>query len=261
MTARYAIYFAPDPDSPLGRFGASWLGRDAATGCRRPQPSLEALSATRLQEITQTARHYGFHATLKAPFALAPEANASQLHEALVEFSASHDPVEPLDLKVFELDGFLALGLSEDSRAITDLAADCVRGFDGFRAEITEDELRRRRRAPLTPLQDALLLRWGYPYAMEAFRFHMTLTARLDEAERGRVKRILQSLFDRTANADFAIDGVALFFQESRDRPFRMIRRYSLGTAKVKSWDTNARTESSSEPSFDSVTTSSPDTR
>ena len=34
MTARHAIYFAPDAATPLARFGAAWLGRDAETGAR-----------------------------------------------------------------------------------------------------------------------------------------------------------------------------------------------------------------------------------
>ena len=34
-------------------------------------------------------------------------------------------------------------------------------------------------RAGSPPRQDANLLRWGYPYVLEDFRFHMTLTERL----------------------------------------------------------------------------------
>ena len=56
MTAnsgRYAVYFAPEPQSALARFGAAWLGYDAATGARVPQPSVDGASAERLRAITE----------------------------------------------------------------------------------------------------------------------------------------------------------------------------------------------------------------
>ena len=34
----------------------------------------------------------------------------------------------------------------------------------------------------LTDRQEALLTQWGYPYVMEEFRFHITLTGALDPA-------------------------------------------------------------------------------
>ena len=40
-------------------------------------------------------------------------------------------------------------------------------------------ELARRRAGGLTPRQDELLQRWGYPFVLEEFRFHMSLTGPL----------------------------------------------------------------------------------
>ena len=48
------------------------------------------------------------------------------------------------------------------------------RGFTSLQ-EITEG-------IRLTPAQEALLMRWGSPYVMDEFRFHMTLTGRLAKA-------------------------------------------------------------------------------
>ncbi len=42
-------------------------------------------------------------------------------------------------------------------------------------------ELQRRRAANLTPRQEFLLMHWGYPYVLDEFRFHMTLTRRLPD--------------------------------------------------------------------------------
>ena len=261
MTGRYAIYFAPDPGDPLGQFGSSWLGRDSIDGSARSQLYVNEIPAPRLRDITASARHYGFHATLKAPFALAPGENLGALHEALIDFAAAHSPVASLALKVSELDGFLALTLTEESKSVMNLAADCVRHFDRFRAPLSDAEVERRRKAPLSKLEDAFLLRWGYPYVMEAFRFHMTLTQRLEDDERRHVLRALQRLFARIGNNPFTIDSIALFVQERRDAPFRMVRRYLLRSGTVISWATNESIERSTGPSLDTVTTSPPPTR
>src|SRR5262245_45817767 len=80
---RYAAYFAPEPGSDLARFGAAWLGYDVTTGKLVPQPAVSGLAAERLYTITAEPRRYGFHGTLKPPFALAPGADANGLHEAV----------------------------------------------------------------------------------------------------------------------------------------------------------------------------------
>ncbi len=69
---RYAIYFTPPKDSPLTRLAASWLGRDPFTGASVPPPSVTGLTPAEIAFHTAAARRYGFHATLKAPFLLAP---------------------------------------------------------------------------------------------------------------------------------------------------------------------------------------------
>ncbi|HET6522220.1 MAG TPA: DUF1045 domain-containing protein, partial [Geminicoccaceae bacterium] len=177
---RYAIYFAPAPDDPLGAFGNRWLGRDPWTGECLPQPRIPGLAPERLHAITASPRRYGFHGTLKPPFALAPGATPADLDMAARTFAAARRPVEvPLALR--SLSGFLALVPAEPVPALDALAADCVRAFDSFRAPSDAAELSRRRAAGLTARQDALLLAWGYPYVFEEFRFHLTLTERLGE--------------------------------------------------------------------------------
>jgi hypothetical protein len=68
--ARFAVYFAPAPGSDLETFGCGWLGR-GLRGEDLPQPLVTGVAPARLAEITRSPRHYGFHGTLKAPFALA----------------------------------------------------------------------------------------------------------------------------------------------------------------------------------------------
>jgi len=86
-TRRFAIYFAPPVDSPLWAFGNDWLGRDAATSEIRQRPEFDGFDAARLEAITRTAAGYGFHATLKPPFALAEGRTAEDLSAAARDFS------------------------------------------------------------------------------------------------------------------------------------------------------------------------------
>lgn len=258
MSARYAIYYAPSPDSALAELGANWLGRNNDLASAIPQQSVAGISPDRLREITASAHHYGFHATLKPPFAIAAEGTPEQLDAALANFAKKQKTIDRLALKVGCLDGFLALLLAEESMEIRNLAAACVREFDAFRAPPSQQDLARRRQAPLTDLEDALLQRWGYPYVMEAFRFHMTLTCRLAEEERDPLENTIRTLFGPIAAKGVSIDGISLFHQESRDSAFRLLRRYPFPDAASRTMATKASTERDSGPSFTSDRTSSP---
>lgn len=215
MPQRYAIYFAPAPDTPLDAFGTSWLGESAPDG----------VDTAAWAEITEAARGYRFHATLKPPFVLAKGTTAKQLDRALVEFAAGRDAFEErLELRV--LHGFQALMLAAPSAAMRALADACVADFDRFRAPPTEAELARRRRARLEPAHEAYLARWGYPYVFDAFRFHMTLTRRLNEAERAIWEPALRARAASAIEKPVAIDAVTLFMQRDTGQPFQVVRRY-----------------------------------
>jgi putative phosphonate metabolism protein len=224
--ARYAVYYAPTPGSPLDAFGAGWLGQADADPLAMP-----GFAAPRLAEIVEPARHYGFHATLKPPFVLAPGRTIDDLEWELTHFAAGQTPFAAPPLGLAALDGFLALTLSAPCPAMAALAESCVRGFDMFRMPPTETELAQRRRAGLTPRQDALLERWGYPYVMAEFRFHMTLSCRLDTEERERLRRGLAPLVAPLCAAPLPVDAVTLFVQRDRASPFRAERRYPFGAA------------------------------
>src|SRR5688572_25814467 len=105
---RYAVYFAPPPGSPLFEFGRAWLGRDWVTGEAVAQPSVPGIA-----EATAFPRLYGFHATLKPPFALAGA--ESELIAALEALAASIGAFDAPALELASVDGFLALVLSAPS--------------------------------------------------------------------------------------------------------------------------------------------------
>jgi hypothetical protein len=106
------------------------------------------------------------------------------------------------------------------------VAEACVRDLDGFRAPASDAELARRRKAGLSPRQDALLIRWGYPYVFEEFRFHLTLTGKLPgETLPLWTQTLARYLPDLPA--PFVVDQIALC-GEREDGRFEMLHRYTL---------------------------------
>lgn len=218
---RFAIYYLP-PEGDLARFGAEWLGWDCLTGQPAVQPDLPDI-----QRITEAPRKYGFHATLKPPFHLTEGTSVEGLQAAIAELVAGQPKVTLEGLELARLGKFLALRPAGDMTALNTLAAACVTEADPFRAPPSASELERRRKAGLTPRQDALLSRWGYPYLFEEFRFHMTLSGPLTKAEltrfHGEIKRRLPPL-----PRPYVIDQIALVGQRP-DGLFEFLGRYPLG--------------------------------
>lgn len=224
MTGRVAIYFAPESGSELDRFGASWIGRDAATGRVITPPVLPEVAESVQRDMTATARKYGFHATLKAPFELA--VNRAAFDAAITDFAARIAPFEAPPLSVQVLDGFVALAPSGPSPRLRALAAECVTCFHELAVRPGEKELMRRRQAGLSLRQERYLRWWGYPYVFEDFRFHMTLTGRLPDP--AYIQRSLAVLFAPLATQPLAVDAICVFEQQHRDAPFLRTGRYPL---------------------------------
>lgn len=225
---RLALYWAPPVGSALATIGAAWLGRDATGARLGDRPVLQGFDAERLAQLTEAPRHYGLHATLKPPFSLAEGSDEAQLGAAIDAAARQIAPfmMPPLLLRL--LDGFLALVPAAPCPALDDLAARCVADFDGFRRPASAAELARRRASGLSPRQDENLLRWGYPYVFEDFRFHVTLTGRLDPAEAERLQPLLARLFAPAIGIPFEVNDVTLFVQDEAALPFYQRWRFSL---------------------------------
>jgi putative phosphonate metabolism protein len=219
---RFAVYYAPAPESLLNRLGSVWLGRDAFSGERLAQPFGGAL-----QEITAEARRYGFHATLKPPFALKGDASADDLVDAAGHLAMRLGPVA-IRLALKQIDGFLALVPANEPQALNAIAASCVRELDRFRRPAGETELAKRRAVGLTARQDDHLVRWGYPYVFEDFRFHLTLTRRLVKPEVQDVLSLAQSYFADILAAPQTIDNLSIFVEPAQGADFAALRQFSL---------------------------------
>jgi putative phosphonate metabolism protein len=224
---RYAVYFTPPVTSDLWRFASQWLGRDAISGAAVPPPTLRYHSPEALRRVTDGARHYGFHATLKAPFRLATGRSRSDVIRAVAQLARGVRAFTPPPLRVAVLDRFLALVPSDASPDLQGLADACVQNLDFLRAALTEDEIAKRRRAALTPRQDALMLRWGYPYVFEEFRFHMTLTDALPDTALEAARLELGEFLAPIVHEPLRIDAVAIF-EQLGDQAFRLTERFEL---------------------------------
>ena len=170
---RYAIYFTPRQDEPLARIAANWLGRDPFGAATRPVEAVADLSAAEVAFHTASARRYGFHATLKAPFRLAANETEASLRAGLDHFAEATPVVTIPRLVVSQIDSFFALVPEGPLPPLNRFADDVVRGFDRFRAPLSEAEIKRRSPDSLKPAEFRNLCQWGYPYVFETFRFHI----------------------------------------------------------------------------------------
>jgi hypothetical protein len=191
MHPRYAVYFAPHAGSSLWRLGCGWLGRDPLRDCALEQPALPGFTRARIADLTAAPRMYGFHATLKPPFALADGCAADDLHAALAAFAHQRTPLSLPALEVGMLGGFIALRPAAASDALDNLARDCVLELDRWRAPPDADEL--------APAHEAQPLR-----------------------------ELLAEHFTDALRESLAVDGICLFVQERPGVPFRLAQRHEF---------------------------------
>ena len=224
MFERYAIYYTPAPKTALADFGAAWLGWDSAAGRDVSHPVIDGVD---VEVVTETPRKYGFHGTIKPPFRLSTGRSPEALDAALANLSADAGPIDLPGLQLTRLGRFLALVPMGDASALAVLAARAVQELDVFRAPATDAELAKRRAARLSPEQDAMLVRWGYPYVLDQFRFHLTLTGRLDRETANTVETVLATRLADLPLAPYRISGLTLLGEDAAGR-FHQITRHEL---------------------------------
>jgi putative phosphonate metabolism protein len=220
---RYAVYYAPEP----GRFAkaaAGWLGWDPALGQAVAQPDL----GVNLAALTADPRKYGFHGTLKPPFRLRDGVTPDDLSAAVAALAGTLAPVRLEGLQLHALDGFLALTPTGDTAALEALAARVVTDLEPWRAGLTEAEVARRRPDRLTPRQRDLLAQFGYPYVLEQFRFHLTLSSHLTQVNRDSLMPLAAAHFTPHLPQPFLVSELCLFGEDG-DGFFHILHRYPLG--------------------------------
>ncbi len=186
-----------------------------------------------IDAMTASARRYGFHATLKPPFRLAEGRTLEELDAAVARFAAGSAGAEIPQLSLARLGGFFALVPGADAPGLHALADEAVKGFDAFRAPATDGELARRNPASLTPRQRELLKTWGYPYVLDEFRIHLTLTDRIPDEQRPEVERVLRDWFAPLLGANVPVDALALFTEAEPGAPFALHAVHHLQPASA----------------------------
>lgn len=222
---RFAVYYAPRPDM-FADAAAAWLGFDAVTGRDVTQPDLVGLPRP-LADLTLSPRKYGFHGTLRAPFYPATGLGQRDISDAIEALAQNLAPAQSFGLAVRDHNGFLALEPQGDLTALGMLAMEVVRATDKLRAAPTTAEIARRRPETLTLRQRQNLDRWGYPYVMDDFAFHLTLTGRLAPTEVAATFAAAQAHFAGLLIQPFVIDDLCLFGEDISGR-FHLVQRFAL---------------------------------
>lgn len=222
---RFAIYYTPPPGA-FATAAAAWLGYDVQTAREVTQPAFTGLPRP-LVEITTDPRKYGFHGTIKAPFRLADGVMVADLAQATRRLAAELVPVEMAGLQLVNLDGFLAFVPTGDTAGLTDLAAHVVRSLDPYRAALTDAEIARRRPDQLTPRQREMLEIYGYPYVLNEFRFHLTLSNSVPDADHASIAAAATSHFQGVVPQPFLVSEICLMGQDGAGR-FHLLGRYRL---------------------------------
>lgn len=222
---RYAVFAVPE-----GRFyetGSEWLGWDSVAGATRAQPALPGLPLP-ISDLTKRPGKYGLHGTLKPPFRLAEGETLPALKAAIAKIAAAAEPVDIAGLRVSAMGRFLALVPAGSEEAVSALAAHVVTGLAPFRAPLTASEMEKRRADRMGPRAAALLAQYGYPYVLDQFRFHLTLTGPVPKPTRGAVANCLSSHFAPVLPRPYRIADLALMGQDRSGR-FHLLDRFPLG--------------------------------
>jgi hypothetical protein len=188
------------------------------------------------RQLTSEPRRYGFHATLKAPFRLRADLDLVDLMDHVAAFARTCQPFEAGELQVgamatYDGKAFAVLKPRNAAKALYAFEQRVVRALDVLRAPLTDVERHRRESSRLTPRQRYYLDAWGYPYVIDEFRPHFTLTNAL--ADLDRITKSLRWEFDlRVPSQTLFVDALTLFSESEPGGDFTILRRFPLGSPK-----------------------------
>ena len=69
---------------------------------------------------------------------------------------------------------------------------------------------------------------WGYPYVFEEFKFHMTLTRRLEANEHDAVFALASEYFADAVNQPLNINALTIFTQTDPNSHFKVKNQFAL---------------------------------
>lgn len=231
---RYAICFTPPPSDPLSHVAANWLGRNVFSGEMQEPPAIRGIGIHEIAFHTAVPRRYGFHGVLKAPFHLSGEVSEAQLLRDLMRFSGTFQPFSIPRIEVARLGNYYSLVPTLPCENVRYLASAIVQHFDRFRAPLSEADIERSDPDGLSAAQFANLHRWGNPYVMDEFRFHMPVTGPVNCADMPRVEQALRSIFEPVLSEPIQVSNIALMMEEGTGGPFRVHSLHPMGKVSAR---------------------------
>ena len=92
-----------------------------------------------------------------------------------------------------------------------------------------QEEIDKRRMSALTISEDENLLNWGYPYVFNDFRFHITLTEKIQcQSDRESMVSAASAHFSESLENTIKVSSISLFVQESSEADFLQIKQFAL---------------------------------
>ena len=211
----------------MAKFGQAWLGWDCRKGQYISSENAFSEPLADREYFTEKPRKYGLHATLKAPFRLQTTQSEPAQRSAFHGFCKHQKPAASGNLTLSEQGGFISLRPQTQSAALFELGKNCLEAFDPFRAPLEQSDLNRRRNARLSPRQNDFLHQWGYPYVLQEFQFHITLSSRLIILQREKIIPALKNLLAHELDCPFIIAHLALM-GEDRNGQFHILEEANL---------------------------------
>jgi len=224
---RFAVYYVPEANSQLGTLGNHWLGWSLADG-EFVDRLTDPLVPKDITTITKRAQKYGFHGTLKPPMRLKTEFGQTEFLSALRQLAANQRPFTIPEMRVKLIGNFLALTPSAPCPLLDQLATNLVVGLDDLRQPPDDLEIAKRASVGLTERQYRLLNKWGYPYVLEEFRFHLTLSDVLVQDRATAVLHAAKTIFSVAIQSPIQVSDIAAVGESETDM-FHLIERVPLG--------------------------------
>ncbi|KEC74150.1 UNVERIFIED_ORG: hypothetical protein GGD51_003911 [Rhizobium esperanzae] len=231
---RYAICFTPPASDPLSLVAANWLGRNVFSGDMLEPPAVRGLGIHEIAFHTAVPRRYGFHGVLKGPFHLSADMSEPQLLRDLMHYAGTFAPFQISRLEIARLGSFYSLMPSAPCEQIQHLASAIVQEFDRYRAPLSEADIERSDPDGLSAAQFANLHRWGNPYVMDEFRFHMPVTGSINAIDMPRIEPALRTIFEPVLKEPVMVSNVALMIEEGAGGPFRVHSLHPMGKVSAR---------------------------
>jgi hypothetical protein len=151
-----------------------------------------------------------------------------------MRFSGTFQPFSVPRIEVARLGNYYSLVPTLPCENVRYLASSIVQHFDGFRAPLSEADIERSDPDGLSAAQFTNLHRWGNPYVMDEYRFHMPVTGPVNVVDMPRIEQALRGIFEPVLAEPIAISNIALMMEEGMGGPFRVHSLHPMGKVSAR---------------------------